>query len=110
MRAQLEELWRARAFRIAYEVSQRLEKRVGRAPLRKLSRKDRLIGPAAELAERGGDCSGILDAAEMAFRFQNVDGDEESFELGKIMAEKNADEVVQEVCGLQPNEKLNPPS
>ncbi|KAK1749476.1 mannitol-1-phosphate 5-dehydrogenase [Echria macrotheca] len=82
--------------------------RVGRAPLRKLSRKDRLIGPAAELAERGGDCSGILDAAEMAFRFQNVEGDEESFELGKIMAEKKPDEVVQEVCGLQPNEKLYP--
>lgn len=82
--------------------------RVGRAPLRKLSRKERFIGPAAELAEHGKDCSALLDAAEMAFRFQNVDGDEESAELAKIMAEKQPEEVVQEVCGLQPNEKLYP--
>lgn len=82
--------------------------RVGRAPLRKLSRKERFIGPAAELAENGEDCSALLDAAEMAFRFQNVEGDEESVELAKIMAEKKPDDVVQEVCGLQPNEKLYP--
>jgi mannitol-1-phosphate 5-dehydrogenase len=49
-----------------------------------------------------------LDAAEMAFRFQNVKGDEESAELAKIMSEKSPDEVVKEVCGLQPNEKLYP--
>lgn len=82
--------------------------RVGRAPLRKLSRKERFIGPAAELAEHGEDCSALLDAAEMAFRFQNVEGDEESVELAKIMAEKKPDEIVQEVCGLQPNEALYP--
>lgn len=82
--------------------------RVGRAPLRKLSRKERFIGPAAELAENGKDCSALLDAAEMAFRFQNVEGDDESFELAKIMEEKKPEEVVQEVCGLQPSEKLYP--
>ncbi|KAK5658404.1 hypothetical protein OQA88_2381 [Cercophora sp. LCS_1] len=82
--------------------------RVGRAPLRKLSRKERFIGPAAELAEHGKDCSALLDAAEMAFRFQNVEGDDESVELAKIMSEKSPDDVVKEVCGLQPNEKLYP--
>lgn len=82
--------------------------RVGRAPLRKLSRKERFVGPAAELAEKGEDCSALLDAAEMAFRFQNVEGDEESVELAKIMDEKKPDEVVKEVCGLRPNEKLFP--
>jgi len=82
--------------------------RVGRAPMRKLSRKERFIGPAAELAEHGQDCSALLDAAEMAFRFQNVEGDEESDELAKIMRDKSPDDVVQEVCGLQPNEKLYP--
>lgn len=82
--------------------------RVGRAPLRKLGRKERFIGPAAELAEHGKDCSALLDAAEMAFRFQNVEGDDESVELAKIMAEKSPDDVVQEVCGLQPSEKLYP--
>ncbi|KAK4224063.1 putative mannitol-1-phosphate dehydrogenase [Podospora fimiseda] len=82
--------------------------RVGRAPLRKLSRKERFIGPAAELAEHGKDCSALLDAAEMAFRFQNVEGDKESFELAKIMEEKKPEDVVKEVCGLEPTEKLFP--
>lgn len=82
--------------------------RVGRAPLRKLSRKERFIGPAAELAERGQDCSALLEGAEMAFRFQNVEGDDESYELAKIMNEKKPEQVVEQVCGLQPNEKLFP--
>lgn len=82
--------------------------RVGRAPLRKLGRKERFIGPAADLAEMGKDCSGLLDAAEMAFRFQNVEGDDESKELAEIMASKNADEIVSQICGLQKSEKLYP--
>ncbi|KAM7201786.1 Mannitol dehydrogenase C-terminal domain containing protein [Naviculisporaceae sp. PSN 640] len=82
--------------------------RVGRAPLRKLSRKERFIGPAAELAEEGKDCSALLDAAEMAFRFQNVEGDEESTELAKIMETHEPQDVVKKVCGLQENEKLFP--
>lgn len=82
--------------------------RVGRAPLRKLSRKERFVGPAAELAEKGEDCSALLDAAEMALRFQNVEEDAESKELAKIMAENSAEQVVSQVCGLQPSEKLYP--
>lgn len=82
--------------------------RVGRAPLRKLSRKERFIGPAAELAEKDQDCSALLEAAEMAFRFQNVEEDEESKELAKIMAEHDPHTVVTQVCGLTPNEKLFP--
>ncbi|KAK4141795.1 mannitol-1-phosphate dehydrogenase [Dichotomopilus funicola] len=82
--------------------------RVGRAPLRKLSRKERFIGPAAELAENGKDCAALLDAAEMAFRFQNVEGDDESFKLAEIMEKNEAEEVVKQVCGLQPKEKLFP--
>ena len=80
--------------------------RVGRAPLRKLSRKERFIGPAAELAEEGKSFDALLDAAEMAFRFQNVEGDEESEELAKIMAENNAEAVVEKVCGLTKSDKL----
>lgn len=82
--------------------------RVGRAPLRKLSRKERFIGPAAELAEAGKSCDCLLESAEMAFRFQNVEGDEESFELAKIMAANAPHDVVSQVCGLQPTEKLYP--
>jgi mannitol-1-phosphate 5-dehydrogenase len=82
--------------------------RVGRAPLRKLSRKERFIGPAAELAEEGKPFDALLDAAEMAFRFQNVEGDAESAELAKIMESSSADEVVQKVCGLTEKDKLYP--
>jgi mannitol-1-phosphate 5-dehydrogenase len=80
--------------------------RVGRAPLRKLSRKERFIGPASELAEQGKGVTALLDAAEMAFRFQSVPDDEESKELAKIMKEKSPKEVVQQVCGLEPEHPL----
>lgn len=82
--------------------------RVGRAPMRKLSRKERFIGPAAELAEKGQSIKYLLDAIEMAFRFQNVEEDEESKELAKIMADNNADDVVTKVCGIQSSEKIYP--
>jgi mannitol-1-phosphate 5-dehydrogenase len=80
--------------------------RVGRAPLRKLSRKERFIGPAAELAEEGKEFWALLDAAEMAFRFQNVEGDDESFELAKIMKENEPEAVVEKVCGLTSKDAL----
>jgi len=80
--------------------------RVGRAPLRKLSRKERFIGPAAELAEQGKEFGALLDAAEMAFRFQNVDNDEESLKLAKIMKENKADAVVETVCGVESSHPL----
>lgn len=82
--------------------------RVGRAPLRKLSRKERFIAPAAELAEEGKEFGALLDAAEMAFRFQNVEGDEESKELAKIMSENSPAQVVEKVCGLQSDHPLFP--
>jgi len=80
--------------------------RVGRAPLRKLSRKERFVGPAAELAENDQPISHLLDAIEMAFRFQNVEDDEESKELAKIMSEDKPADVVQKVCGIQDSEKI----
>ncbi|TEA17376.1 Mannitol-1-phosphate 5-dehydrogenase [Colletotrichum sidae] len=82
--------------------------RVGRAPLRKLSRKERFVGPAAELAEKGQDCSALLRAAEMAFRFQEVDGDDESKELAQIMSENGPEDVVTKICGIQSSEKIHP--
>lgn len=82
--------------------------RVGRAPLRKLSRKERFIGPAAELAEMGQPIKYLLDAIEMCFRFQNVEEDEESKELAKIMSQNSAQEIVSKVCGIQTSEKIHP--
>ena len=80
--------------------------RVGRAPLRKLSRKERFIGPAAELAEEGKEFGALLDAAEMAFRFQNVEGDDESVELAKILKDNKPNAVVEKVCGLESSHAL----
>lgn len=82
--------------------------RVGRAPLRKLGRKERFIGPAAELEERGLSTKALLGAAEMAFRFQDVEGDDESKELATIMKDNSAEDVVAKVCGLTTSDKLYP--
>jgi mannitol-1-phosphate 5-dehydrogenase len=82
--------------------------RVGRAPMRKLSRKERFVGPAAELAENDQPIKYLLDAIEMTFRFQNVDEDEESKELAQIMSENGPEDVVAKVCGVQPSEKIHP--
>ncbi|KAI9889864.1 MAG: hypothetical protein M1814_004699 [Vezdaea aestivalis] len=80
--------------------------RVGRAPLRKLGRKERFIGPASQLAERGEKVDALLEAAEMAFRFQNVEGDEESAQLAKILAEQDANTATTTITGLEESHPL----
>lgn len=80
--------------------------RVGRAPLRKLGRKERFIGPAAQLAEKGYDVKALLKGVTMALRFQNVEGDEESKELAKILSEQSAEEATTTLCGLEKDHPL----
>lgn len=80
--------------------------RVGRAPLRKLGRKERFIGPAAQLAERGYDVTALLGGVEMALRFQNVEGDDESKELAKILSELSAEEATTKLTGLEKSHPL----
>lgn len=82
--------------------------RVGRAPLRKLSRKERFVGPAAELAENDQPVDYLLEAIEMAFRFQDVEEDNESKELASIMSQDTPEDVVNKVCGIQATEKIYP--
>ncbi|KAL9048092.1 MAG: hypothetical protein Q9162_007860 [Coniocarpon cinnabarinum] len=82
--------------------------RVGRAPLRKLGRKERFIGPASQLADMGYNVEALLRGLEMAFRFQNVEGDDESKELAEIMKSNSSEEVTTKVCGLQKTDKLFP--
>jgi len=85
--------------------------RVGRAPLRKLGRKERFVGPAAELAHEGRNVDALLGAIEQAFKFQNVEGDEESVELAQILKEHKGKpkEVVEKICGLTSSDKLFEP-
>jgi mannitol-1-phosphate 5-dehydrogenase len=83
--------------------------RVGRQPLRKLSRGERLISPAAQLAEKGESYDHLLSAIEAAFKFQNVEGDDESKELATILKENDADGVVTKVTGLEKSHPLYAP-
>lgn len=80
--------------------------RVGRAPLRKLGRQERFLGPATHLAEQGDKYDALLGAIETAFGFVDVEGDEESVELGKILGSTDAKGVVEKVCGLKESDKL----
>lgn len=80
--------------------------RVGRAPLRKLSRKERFIGPAAHLAEMGKSFECLLGGVEMALRFQNVEGDEESEELAKILEKNDAETATEKITGLEKGHPL----
>ena len=82
--------------------------RVGRAPMRKVSRHERFIGPAAELAERGMKCDDLLAAVSMALRFQNVPDDEESVELAKILKDLSAADAASKLTGLEKNHPLYP--
>jgi len=75
--------------------------RVGRQPLRKLGRNERLISPAAQIAEAGGKYDNLLESIEAALRFQNIKDDAESEELAKILKENDADAATQKLTGLE---------
>lgn len=79
--------------------------RVGRAPLRKLSRNDRFISPAAQLAERGMARTALLEAVGAGLRFDPPD-DPEAVELQELLGSATAAEVVEKVTGLAPGHPL----
>jgi mannitol-1-phosphate 5-dehydrogenase len=82
--------------------------RVGRGPLRKMSRHERFIGPAAELAERGGEVWNLLNAVGAALRF-DVPEDAESVELQALLASgRPAAEIAEAITGLEPGHPLFP--
>lgn len=74
--------------------------RAGRNPLRNLSRKGCLIDPVAQLAEMGKSRTFLLKAIEMGFRFQNVEGDDQSSQLADLIRQTSAEGVVAQVTGL----------
>ena len=81
--------------------------RVGRGPLRKLSRTERFIGPATQLAERGMARSALLHAVGAALRFDVAD-DAESVELQAILASQEPDGAVTVITGVEPAHPLFP--
>ena len=92
--------------RISNPILKDVVDRVGRAPLRKLSRKERFIGPASQLAEKGDKYDCLLGGVEMALRFQNVEGDDESKELAKILKEHSSTEATEKITGLDKGHPL----
>jgi mannitol-1-phosphate 5-dehydrogenase len=58
--------------------------RVGRNPLRKLGRRERFVGPAAQLAERGMPVDHLIGSIRVALEFDDPD-DPESFELHALL-------------------------
>ncbi|KAF2774400.1 mannitol-1-phosphate 5-dehydrogenase [Teratosphaeria nubilosa] len=92
--------------RISNPVLKDVVERVGRQPLRKLSRNERFIGPAAHLAEQGDKYDCLLGGVEKALRFQNVEGDDESVELAKKLKGGNPVQVCKEITGLEESHPL----
>jgi mannitol-1-phosphate 5-dehydrogenase len=81
--------------------------RVGRAPLRKLSRNDRFVSPAAQLAERGMGHAALLDAIGAGLRFDPAD-DPEAVELQLLLGSASAPDVVEKVTGIPSDHPLYP--
>ena len=82
--------------------------RVGRNPLRKLSRNERFIGPAAQLAERGHTAWDLLNAVGAALRF-DVPDDAESAELQAMLESgRSASDLATTITGLEEEHPLFP--
>ena len=80
--------------------------RVGRAPLRKLSRNERFISPASQLAERGMPCDGLLAAIGAGLKFDLAE-DPEAVELQQLLATESPEAVTGKVTGLGPTHPLH---
>lgn len=77
--------------------------RIGRQPLRKLSRHERFIQPAVELIERGEPADGLVAAYAAALRF-DAEGDEQAVELQRLLAELEPGAFVAQVSGVEGGE------
>ncbi len=81
--------------------------RVGRQPLRKLSRHERFVGPAAEAAERGLPVSALVSAVGAALAFDEAE-DPQSVELQQRLRTEDAASFTASVTGLAHDHPLFP--
>ncbi len=79
--------------------------RVGRQPLRKLSRHERFVGPAAEAAERGLPVAQLGAAMGAALEFDDPE-DPQSVDMQRLLREQDADAFTAAVTGLDPSHPL----
>ncbi|WP_405373146.1 MULTISPECIES: mannitol-1-phosphate 5-dehydrogenase [unclassified Microbacterium] len=73
--------------------------RVGRQPLRKLSRHERFVGPAAAAAERGLSAEGLVAAIAAALRFEDA-ADPQAVELQERLRAENSLTFTASTTGL----------
>lgn len=81
--------------------------RVGRQPLRKLSRHERFVGPAAEAIERGLPVDALVAAMAAALEFQDAE-DAQAVDLQRLLGELDAHAFTAEVTDLEPEHPLFP--
>ncbi|HWS50343.1 MAG TPA: mannitol-1-phosphate 5-dehydrogenase [Microbacterium sp.] len=81
--------------------------RVGRQPLRKLSRQERFIGPAASAAERGLPTSALIAAVAAALAFDDAE-DEQSVELQRMLRTQDPLTLTADITGLEHEHPLFP--
>jgi mannitol-1-phosphate 5-dehydrogenase len=82
--------------------------RVGRNPLRKLGRRERFVGPAAQLAERGMPVEHLVGAVRAALAFDDQD-DPESIELHALLRSGATAHALTEILtGLMESHPLFP--
>ncbi|WP_144782413.1 mannitol-1-phosphate 5-dehydrogenase [Microbacterium sp. BH-3-3-3] len=79
--------------------------RVGRQPLRKLSRHERFVGPAAEAVERGLPVDALVAAMAAALEFSDAE-DAQAVDLQRMLRELDAEAFTAEVTGLDPEHPL----
>ncbi|BDZ45010.1 mannitol-1-phosphate 5-dehydrogenase [Naasia aerilata] len=82
--------------------------RVGRAPLRKLSRNERFVGPAAALVELGRSPDALVRAIGAALRF-DVPEDPESVRLQELLrSDRSSADLAEEITGIDSASPLLP--
>jgi mannitol-1-phosphate 5-dehydrogenase len=79
--------------------------RVGRQPLRKLSRHERFVGPAAEAAERGLSVEALVAAVGALLAFDDAE-DPQSVDLQRMLREQDAATFTETTTGLEPQHPL----
>ena len=93
--------------RLSDPIMDDMTERVGRQPLRKLSRNERLVSPAAGLAELGIVPTALLEVVSAALKFHSTE-DEEASQLQEMLRTLNAEQFVTRICGIQPEDALYP--
>ncbi|PNW09600.1 mannitol-1-phosphate 5-dehydrogenase [Microbacterium testaceum] len=79
--------------------------RVGRQPLRKLSRHERFVGPAAEAVDRGLPVDALVSAMAAALEFSDAE-DAQAVDLQRMLRELDAETFTAEVTGLDDEHPL----